>query len=73
VPEAVLRFRQGFGRLIRRKSDEGVVVVLDKRVLTKRYGQAFLEVLPPATILRQRNGRISERTLRWRIREKEAL
>ncbi|MFN2143243.1 MAG: helicase C-terminal domain-containing protein [Candidatus Promineifilaceae bacterium] len=73
VPEAVLRFRQGFGRLIRRKSDEGVVVVLDKRVLTKRYGQSFLEALPPATILRQRNNRIGEITLRWLNREKEAL
>ena len=73
VPEAVLRFRQGFGRLIRRKSDEGVVVVLDKRVLTKRYGQSFLEALPPATILRQRNNRVGEITLRWLNREREAL
>ena len=37
VPEAVLRFRQGFGRLIRTKTDRGIVVVLDKRVLTKSY------------------------------------
>ena len=73
IPEAVLRFRQGFGRLIRRKSDQGVVIVLDKRVLTKRYGQSFLEALPPATILRQRNNRIGELTLRWLNREKEAL
>ena len=42
IPEAVLRFRQGFGRLIRRTDDEGIVDVLDKRVLTKRYGLAFL-------------------------------
>jgi DNA polymerase-3 subunit epsilon/ATP-dependent DNA helicase DinG len=69
IPEAVLRFRQGFGRLIRRKSDQGVVIVLDKRVLTKRYGQSFLESLPPATILRQRNSRIGELTLRWLNRE----
>jgi DNA polymerase-3 subunit epsilon/ATP-dependent DNA helicase DinG len=47
VPEAVLRFRQGFGRLIRSQSDRGVVVVLDKRVLTKNYGRLFLESLPP--------------------------
>ncbi len=46
VPEAVLRFRQGFGRLIRSKTDRGVVVILDKRVLTKNYGRLFLESLP---------------------------
>jgi DNA polymerase-3 subunit epsilon/ATP-dependent DNA helicase DinG len=73
IPETVLRLRQGFGRLIRRKSDEGVVVVLDKRVLTRRYGQMFLDALPPCTILRQRNNRIGEITLRWLNREKEAL
>lgn len=49
VPEAVLRFRQGFGRLIRSKSDRGVVVILDKRVLTKSYGRLFLESLPNCT------------------------
>jgi predicted DnaQ family exonuclease/DinG family helicase len=49
VPEAVLRFRQGFGRLIRSKTDRGVVVVLDKRVLTKSYGRLFIESLPECT------------------------
>jgi DNA polymerase-3 subunit epsilon/ATP-dependent DNA helicase DinG len=49
VPEAVLRFRQGFGRLIRSKYDRGIVVVLDKRVLTKSYGRSFLESLPPVS------------------------
>lgn len=49
VPEAVLRFRQGFGRLIRSKSDRGIVVVLDKRVLTKNYGRLFIESLPPVS------------------------
>jgi len=49
VPEAILRFRQGFGRLIRSKNDRGIVVVLDKRVLTKRYGKMFIESLPAAT------------------------
>lgn len=46
LPEAILRFRQGFGRLIRTQYDRGVVVILDKRILTKRYGRAFLESLP---------------------------
>jgi ATP-dependent DNA helicase DinG len=46
LPEAILKFRQGVGRLIRTKTDTGIVVVLDNRILTKRYGQAFLEALP---------------------------
>jgi ATP-dependent DNA helicase DinG len=51
LPEAVLRFKQGFGRLIRTKDDEGMVVVLDSRVLRKRYGQAFLRALPPCRVI----------------------
>jgi ATP-dependent DNA helicase DinG len=46
LPEAILRFRQGFGRLIRTQSDRGVVVILDRRVVTKRYGKLFIESLP---------------------------
>ena len=49
LPDAILRFRQGFGRLIRRKDDYGLVVVLDKRLLTKTYGSAFLRSLPRCT------------------------
>jgi ATP-dependent DNA helicase DinG len=49
LPEAILTFRQGFGRLIRTQSDRGVVVVLDKRILTKQYGRAFTDSLPPCT------------------------
>jgi predicted DnaQ family exonuclease/DinG family helicase len=52
VPETILRFRQGFGRLIRSKTDRGVVVILDKRVLTKSYGQSFLNSLPECTVKR---------------------
>ena len=50
LPEAILRFRQGFGRLIRTKSDRGVVVVLDRRILSKRYGRAFVDSLPQCTV-----------------------
>ncbi|MBP1692792.1 MAG: DnaQ exonuclease/DinG helicase family protein [Chloroflexi bacterium] len=49
LPEAILRFRQGFGRLIRTNSDRGVVVVLDRRLLTKKYGRLFVDSLPPCT------------------------
>jgi ATP-dependent DNA helicase DinG len=47
VPEAVIKLKQGFGRLIRSKSDRGIVVILDSRVKGKRYGKLFLEALPP--------------------------
>jgi ATP-dependent DNA helicase DinG len=47
LPEAILKFRQGVGRLIRTKTDTGIVVVLDNRILLKQYGQAFLDALPP--------------------------
>ncbi|MGE3310615.1 MAG: ATP-dependent DNA helicase, partial [Limisphaerales bacterium] len=50
LPEAVLKFRQGVGRLIRAKSDKGIVVVLDNRVLTKRYGRAFLDAIPKCPV-----------------------
>ena len=49
LPEAILRFRQGFGRLIRSETDRGVVVILDKRVLTKNYGPLFINSLPQCT------------------------
>jgi len=48
VPEAVLKLRQGIGRLIRTKRDKGIAVILDPRVLTKVYGRTFLDALPPA-------------------------
>jgi len=46
VPEAVIKFRQGFGRLIRHRTDRGVVVILDSRVVNTRYGSVFLDSLP---------------------------
>jgi ATP-dependent DNA helicase DinG len=50
LPEAILRFRQGFGRLIRTQSDRGVVAILDRRVITKSYGKMFIESLPQCTL-----------------------
>ncbi|MEB2288622.1 MAG: exonuclease domain-containing protein [Anaerolineae bacterium] len=52
VPDAVLRFRQGFGRLIRTRTDRGIVALFDNRVITKRYGQVFLDSLPGCTVRR---------------------
>jgi Rad3-related DNA helicase len=65
VPEAVLRFRQGFGRLIRTKTDRGVVVVLDKRVLTKNYGRIFLESLPSASLERRPIAELPKLASKW--------
>lgn len=48
VPEAILKLRQGIGRLIRNKSDHGIAVILDNRVLTKQYGKLFLKAMPDA-------------------------
>ncbi|TVQ21189.1 MAG: hypothetical protein EA383_17400 [Spirochaetaceae bacterium] len=49
IPEAVVRFRQGFGRLMRRKTDRGIVVVTDPRIVRKRYGSIFIDSLPGMT------------------------
>jgi len=50
LPEAILKFRQGVGRLIRAKTDTGIVVTLDNRLLTKQYGAAFLAALPKCPV-----------------------
>ena len=50
VPQAVIKFKQGFGRLIRHKEDRGAVLILDRRVATKRYGAMFLRSLPTRTV-----------------------
>ena len=46
LPEAVMKFKQGFGRLMRRQTDHGIVLVLDSRIVSKSYGQTFLQSLP---------------------------
>lgn len=50
LPLAIIRFKQGFGRLIRNKTDTGIVVVLDSRIINKRYGQKFLAAIPKCKI-----------------------
>ena len=51
VPQAVIKFKQGFGRLIRHRDDRGVVLILDKRVIRKGYGRIFLRSLPAARLV----------------------
>jgi DNA polymerase-3 subunit epsilon/ATP-dependent DNA helicase DinG len=65
LPEAILRFRQGFGRLIRTQTDRGVVAVLDKRVLTKQYGRLFMESLPNCTFKQGLLADLPKLTARW--------
>ncbi len=57
VPQAVLKLKQGFGRLVRSKQDRGAILLLDPRVVARSYGRAFLESLPPA---RRAIGRLRE-------------
>ena len=52
VPQAVIKFKQGFGRLIRSKEDRGAVLILDSRVLTKNYGKVFLTALHGVTVVK---------------------
>jgi ATP-dependent DNA helicase DinG len=52
LPEALIKFRQGAGRLIRTRTDRGLVTVLDSRALAKSYGRLFLEGLPQREFVR---------------------
>jgi ATP-dependent DNA helicase DinG len=51
VPQAIIKFKQGFGRLIRSREDRGAVLICDTRVLTKNYGKRFLRSLPPVRLV----------------------
>ena len=65
VPEAILHFRQGFGRLIRTRSDRGVVAILDRRVISKGYGRAFLDSLPETTLQQGPVGDLPAKAAAW--------
>jgi len=65
LPEAILRFRQGFGRLIRTQSDRGVVAILDRRVRSKKYGQFFLQSLPACHLVESTIEDLPEICTRW--------
>ncbi len=65
LPEAILKFRQGFGRLIRSRSDRGVVVILDRRLLTKQYGRMFLDSLPACTVRQAPLAQLQRDAARW--------
>lgn len=69
LPEAVIHFKQGFGRLIRSKGDRGVVILLDDRVIEKYYGRFFLNSLPIRTHIRGENALILRKIEEWRAME----
>ncbi len=65
LPNALLKYRQGFGRLIRHKTDRGVVLVLDNRIFTKRYGQYFKDTIPARTFIPQTDIEIYDHLSKW--------
>ena len=65
VPEAVIKFRQGFGRLIRSRSDYGAVIILDNRLVTKMYGRMFLDSIPAKSRLFKKEEELWEELLNW--------
>ncbi len=65
IPRSLLRFRQGVGRLLRSGRDQGVIVVLDSRVLNRGYGAAFIDALPTSTVLTPPLDRLGEEVREW--------
>jgi DNA polymerase-3 subunit epsilon/ATP-dependent DNA helicase DinG len=65
LPEAILRFRQGFGRLIRTQSDRGVVAIFDRRVMTKNYGRMFTDSLPICTTKIGPSSELPQLAVKW--------
>ncbi len=72
LPDAILRFRQGFGRLIRRHSDRGLVAIFDSRILSKYYGGAFIESLPDCMLQSGALEKLPQTAAAWLAREAEA-
>ena len=65
VPQAILRLRQGFGRLIRTKSDRGVAIILDSRIISKRYGKTFIKSLPDMNMVTPSLHQIGDEIGKW--------
>lgn len=65
LPNALLRYKQGFGRLIRTNKDKGIVLVLDSRISNKEYGRYFIETIPAETIIAKTPGEVIEQIGCW--------
>lgn len=66
VPQAVIRFKQGFGRLIRTQKDKGIVVIFDKRIIESRYGKIFINSLPDVNVKFLEFSKIINHTDEWK-------
>ena len=71
LPEAVLRLKQGFGRLIRRQSDRGAVVLMDHRIANRTYGTAFLDALPRAAVHLGHCDEMAPAIAQWLVRGRD--
>ena len=65
IPQAVLRFRQGFGRLIRNKEDRGTVVIMDNRITARGYGKSFIRSIPPCTLQPSKLADVGQLAAKW--------
>ena len=65
LPEAILRFKQGFGRLIRTENDRGIMMVFDKRIITTKYGKAFLQSIPSVPMKKGNIDELVEIIYKW--------
>ncbi|MNI54752.1 hypothetical protein D3C73_1096630 [compost metagenome] len=65
VPQAVIRFKQGFGRLVRRESDRGIVIIYDTRVIDTQYGKHFIYSLPGPKIEKMNTNQLASRIEEW--------
>ena len=65
LPEAIIKFRQGFGRLIRSDKDRGVAIVLDSRTVSRRYGREFIASLPEMRVTDGRGSGVGEVITKW--------
>ena len=65
VPQAILRLRQGFGRLIRTRTDRGAVVILDRRTVSRKYGKTFIDSLPPVPLKTPPLAALGEEITAW--------
>ena len=65
LPQSVLRFRQGFGRLIRRTTDRGVFLIADSRIARRKYGKAFLAGLPETELRYLKTDEVAEAVTEW--------
>ncbi|ULT55454.1 ATP-dependent DNA helicase DinG [Neobacillus drentensis] len=65
LPEAILRFKQGFGRLIRTETDRGVIIVFDRRIITTQYGKAFLKSIPPVPVKKGKMTELASFIQKW--------